>query len=265
MKIKIYQVDAFTETVFKGNPAAVCPLDQWLSDDLLLKIADENNLSETAFFVPEKQGFRLRWFTPEDEVDLCGHATLATAHVIFKHLGYNKEAVIFYTKSGELQVRQSSNGYSMSFPATEIKPIKAPDGLFEALGVESALTWAGFDDIVILENQSQVHSLTPDFSKLMQLDSRGVVVTAVGDETDFVSRCFFPKYRVNEDPVTGSAHCELAPFWAKQLGRNQLTGKQLSKRGGLVHCEVKRDRVHLSGQAVDYMSGNIFIANKSLS
>ena len=259
MKLNIYQVDAFSENVFEGNPAAVCPLKEWIADNLLQKIAEENNLSETAFFVAEKDGFRLRWFTPEDEVDLCGHATLATAHVIFKHLEHIKESVCFYTKSGELEVSRSSLGYSMSFPATQIKPVEPPKGLLEAIGVDSAKTLSGFDDIVVLENQAQVQSLSPDFAKLMELESRGVVVTAVGDETDFVSRCFFPKLRVNEDPVTGSAHCELAPYWAGQLNRNNLVGKQLSKRTGVVHCEVVDDRVILSGHAVDYMSGEITI------
>lgn len=259
MEINIFQVDAFASKTFEGNPAAVCPLKEWLSDDLLQKIAEENNLSETAFFVEEGEGYALRWFTPEDEVDLCGHATLATAHVLFKHLGYTKESISFYTKSGELEVTRSSAGYSMSFPASELNVIEPPTILAEALGIVPVKTLAAFDYIVELESELQVQSLSPDFVKLQALDLRGVVVTAAGKNTDFVSRCFFPKLRVNEDPVTGSAHCELAPYWAKKLNRNKLVGKQLSQRTGLVQCEVIEDRVILSGSAVDYMSGIVTI------
>lgn len=259
MEIKIYQIDAFANYTFEGNPAAVCPLNEWLSDELLQKIAEENNLSETAFFVAQGNGYSLRWFTPEDEVDLCGHATLAAAHVLFQHLGYAKDSISFYTKSGVLEVCRSSMGYSMSFPATVVQPIDTPMLLKEALGIVPTKTLVAFDYIVVLDNELQVKSLTPDFVKLHALDLRGVVVTAAGDETDFVSRCFFPKLRVNEDPVTGSAHCELAPYWAKKLNRNKLIGKQLSRRTGLVQCEVVGDRVILSGNAVDYMSGTVTI------
>lgn len=259
MEIKIYQIDAFANNTFEGNPAAVCPLNEWLSDELLQNIAEENNLSETAFFVAEGNGYSLRWFTPEDEVDLCGHATLAAAHVLFQHLGYVKESISFYTKSGELEVGRSSSGYSMSFPASDAKPIDTPMMLKEALGIVPTKTLVAFDYIVVLDSEFQVKSLSPDFVKLQALDLRGVVVTAAGEEVDFVSRCFFPKLRVNEDPVTGSAHCELAPYWAKKLSRNKLVGKQLSQRTGLVQCEVIGDRVILSGNAVDYMSGIITI------
>jgi PhzF family phenazine biosynthesis protein len=259
MEIKIYQIDAFANNTFEGNPAAVCPLNEWLSDEHLQKIAEENNLSETAFFVAEGNGYSLRWFTPEDEVDLCGHATLAAAHVLFQHTGYVKKSILFYTKSGELEVSRSSSGYSMSFPASDAKPIDTPSVLKEALGVVPTKTLVAFDYIVVLDSESQVKSLSPDFVKLQALDLRGVVVTATGEETDFVSRCFFPKLRVNEDPVTGSAHCELAPYWAKKLSRNQLVGKQLSQRTGLVQCEVVGDRVVLSGTAVDYMTGLVTI------
>lgn len=255
MEIKIYQVDAFANKAFEGNPAAVCPLDEWLCDELLQKIAEENNLSETAFFVAKGSGFSLRWFTPEDEVDLCGHATLAAAHVLFQHFGYAKESILFYTKSGELEVGRSRSEYSMSFPAVEAEPIDTPAVIKEALGVVPTKTLVAFDYIVVLDSESQIKALSPDFVKLQALDLRGVVVTAPGDGTDFVSRCFFPKLRVNEDPVTGSAHCELAPYWAKKLTRHQLIGKQLSQRTGLVQCEVIGDRVILSGSAVDYMSG----------
>ncbi|MFM2485614.1 PhzF family phenazine biosynthesis protein [Celerinatantimonas yamalensis] len=259
MEIKIYQIDAFADNIFEGNPAAVCPLNEWISDELLQKIAEENNLSETAFFVAEDEGYSLRWFTPEDEVDLCGHATLAAAHVLFQHLGYVKESILFYTKSGTLEVGRSDSGYSMIFPASGPEAIDTPTVLKEALGVIPTKTLVAFDYIVVLDSESQVRSLSPDFVKLQTLDLRGVVVTAPGDEVDFVSRCFFPKLRVNEDPVTGSAHCELAPYWAKKLSRNKLTGKQLSKRTGMVQCEVIGDRVILLGNAVDYMSGIVTI------
>ncbi|RHW74683.1 PhzF family phenazine biosynthesis protein [Colwellia sp. RSH04] len=257
MEIDIYQVDAFANNTFEGNPAAVCPLKEWVSDELLQKIAAENNLSETAFFVTKGDSFTLRWFTPEAEVDLCGHATLAAAHVLFQHLGYDKSAILFETKSGTLTVEKSEYGYSMSFPASIAEPVKPPAMLTKALGVKPVKTFAAFDYIVVLENEAQINMLSPDFAMLENLDLRGVVVTAPSKDVDFVSRCFFPKLKVNEDPVTGSAHCELAPYWSEKLNRNKLVGKQLSQRTGLVHCEVNGSRVILSGDVVDYMSGII--------
>jgi PhzF family phenazine biosynthesis protein len=259
MELQIYQVDAFAENAFEGNPAAVCPLDEWISDELLQKISEENNLSETAFFVEEGEVYSLRWFTPEAEVGLCGHATLAAAHVLFQHLDYSNESISFSTKSGILKVSKSNSGYSMSFPATLLGQVEVPRGLSEGLGIEIATTLSAFDYVVVLENESQVKSLNPDFSKLQNLDLRGVVVTAPGDTVDFVSRCFFPKLRVDEDPVTGSAHCELAPYWARRLNRSKLVAKQLSKRTGRIECELIGDRVVLSGNAVDFMSGTIAI------
>ncbi|MCJ8311403.1 MAG: PhzF family phenazine biosynthesis protein [Saccharospirillaceae bacterium] len=259
MELKIYQVDAFTDKVFEGNPAAVCPLNEWIDDDLMQKIAEENNLSETAFFVDEGQSIALRWFTPKAEIDLCGHATLAAAHVLFKHLNYSKQVISFTTKSGLLEVSQTNTDYQLSFPATMPLEIKAPEPLLEALCVESASVLAAFDYVVVLKSQQDVQNIKPDFDQLKTLDLRGVIVTALGDSVDFVSRCFFPKYGVDEDPVTGSAHCELTPFWAKQLNKNKLTAKQLSKRTGLVGCELIGDKVLLTGKAVDYMFGSIFI------
>ncbi|MCO4799708.1 MAG: PhzF family phenazine biosynthesis protein [Colwelliaceae bacterium] len=259
MEIQIYQVDAFASKLFEGNPAAVCPLKDWISDDLLQKIAEENNLSETAFIVAEGEGYSLRWFTPEDEVDLCGHATLAAAHVLFNHLGYSKASISFYTKSGVLEVDRSKSGYSMSFPASIAEESEIPSELVEGLGIAPIKVLAAFDYLVVFENESQVRSISPDFSRLKNLDLRGVVVTAPGDDVDFVSRCFFPKLKVNEDPVTGSAHCELAPYWSEKLNKNNLVGKQLSQRTGVVQCKVIGDRVILLGNAVDYMSGVITI------
>lgn len=257
MKLNIYQVDAFASEVFEGNPAAICPLNSWLPDSILQKIAEENNLSETAFFVAENDLFSLRWFTPEDEVDLCGHATLAAAHVIFEHLGYSDQTIQFQTKSGLLTVEKSSFGYGMDFPATVPEVVEAPNLLIDALGVSPKEVLSGFDYVVVLSNETEVRSVKPDFIKLSQLDLRGVVITSPGDKVDFVSRCFFPKLRVNEDPVTGSAHCELAPYWSERLGKNNLTAQQVSKRTGMVSCEVLGDRVSLKGGAVDYLQGEI--------
>jgi PhzF family phenazine biosynthesis protein len=262
MKLKIYQVDAFASKVFEGNPAAVCPLDEWLDDDILQKIAEENNLSETAFFVRCDNDIQLRWFTPLEEVDLCGHATLACAHVLYKHLGYNKAQINFQTKSGQLIVTPKDSGFSMDFPAslpTELTT-DIPNNLIDGLcGVKAKKIMAAFDYVIVLGSEEEVKNLTPDFSKWLNIGLRGVVVTAQGGDVDFVSRCFFPKLRVNEDPITGSAHCELMPYWAGKLNKNKLTAKQISKRSGLVLCELNKDRVILTGNAIDYMSGEITI------
>lgn len=259
MKLKIYQIDAFAQKVFEGNPAAVCPLDFWLEDDLLQKIAEENNLSETAFFVPCEKGFELRWFTPVKEVDLCGHATLACAHVLYQHLGFTGEQICFQTKSGELLAEKSDQGFSLNFPASFPKPIEAPEDLSVGLGISPQQVLAALDYIVVLNDEDEVNALSPDFLKWMTLDLRGVVVTAPGNTVDFVSRCFFPKLRVNEDPVTGSAHCELMPYWAKRLNKDKLVARQLSKRSGTLACQIKDDRVILTGTAVDFMMGEIII------
>jgi PhzF family phenazine biosynthesis protein len=262
MKLKIYQVDAFASKVFEGNPAAVCPLDEWLEDDILQKIAEENNLSETAFFVFAENDIQLRWFTPAEEVDLCGHATLACAHVLYKHLGYNKAQINFQTKSGTLIVTQTNSGYSMDFPAAELIELSTniPLNLLDGLGdVQPEKVMSAFDYVIVLSSEEEVKSLSPDLAKWLDIDLRGVVVTAQGSDVDFVSRCFFPKLRVNEDPITGSAHCELTPYWAAKLNKNKLTARQLSTRSGLVLCELDNDRVILTGNAIDYMSGEITI------
>ncbi|MDP4537793.1 PhzF family phenazine biosynthesis protein [Alkalimonas collagenimarina] len=260
MKLTMYQVDAFAERVFEGNPAAVCPLEYWLDDTLLQAIAEENNLSETAFFVPAGEAFELRWFTPAEEVDLCGHATLATAHVIYTHLGYSKPALQFLTRSGVLTVTQQEHGLCMDFPAAMPVATGGPSALLAGLGGAPKTVLAAFDYVVVYDSEEDVRALTPDFVQLETLGLRGVVATAPGQEVDFVSRCFFPKLRVNEDPVTGSAHCELAPYWSQLLGRKALTARQLSKRGGSVACVIKGERVLLSGKGVDYMVAEINIA-----
>ncbi|MDM7859183.1 PhzF family phenazine biosynthesis protein [Alteromonas sp. ASW11-36] len=260
MQLNLFQVDAFTHRLFGGNPAAVCPLSEWLSDDLLQAIAEENNLSETAFFVAKAQSFDLRWFTPEAEVDLCGHATLAAAHVIFKHLNYQQPSVEFDTKSGRLTVSREDDGYSLDFPACGSQLITEPSeisAVCKALGLAKRPIYTGADYLIPLESESAVRALRPDFQAMQSLGNRGVIVTAPGENVDFVSRCFYPKLRVNEDPVTGSAHCQLTPYWADRLGKTELMARQLSARGGEVQCGYDSPRVILVGSAVDYLSGTI--------
>jgi PhzF family phenazine biosynthesis protein len=257
MEIDLYQVDAFAEQVFKGNPAAVCPLNEWVADELLQNIAQANNLSETAFFVPYQDEFQLRWFTPSHEVDLCGHATLAAAHVLFTHLNYQKSTVCFTTKSGDLLVTKKTKGLEMDFPASMPKSVTPSDNLLLGLGIKPKAVLAAFDYIIELEDEQAVIELCPDLALWKTLDLRGVVVTAPSTEVDFVSRCFFPKLNVDEDPVTGSAHCELAPYWAIRLDKNDLKAKQLSARTGQVTCQLQGDRVLLTGNTVDYMRGII--------
>lgn len=265
MNVQIFQIDAFTDTVFGGNPAAVCPLASWLDESLLQRIAEENNLSETAFFVPEGAGYRLRWFTPEAEVDLCGHATLAAAHVLYRHLGYSQPELVFATRSGPLRVIQANNGYQLDFPASLPQPVAVDSALLAGLGKAPQEVLAAFDYIAVYQSAEEVKALAPDFDQLKKLGLRGVVATAPAagndKDVDFVSRCFFPKLRVNEDPVTGSAHCQLAPYWASKLGKEQLSAYQASKRGGTIHCQLATERVLLSGQAVDFMQGEISLVS----
>lgn len=257
MKLKQYQVDAFATRVFEGNPAAVCPLDSWLDDSLLQAIANENNLSETAFFVPAEKGFQLRWFTPVAEVDLCGHATLATAHVLFEILGYAEKQITFQTRSGALIVESAGGLLTMDFPARPPEPHPIPDALVAGLGRLPREVWAANDYIAVFEDEEAVRALAPDFAKLQELDLRGVIATAPGKDVDFVSRFFAPKIGVPEDPVTGAAHCELTPYWAKRLGKNTFEARQVSPRGGRLSCELRGNRVMLSGKAVTFMTAEI--------
>jgi PhzF family phenazine biosynthesis protein len=257
MKIKQYQVDAFATRAFEGNPAAVCPLESWLDDGLLQAIAEENNLSETAFFVPSKKGYQLRWFTPVKEVDLCGHATLATAHILFEKLGYAQQVITFETRSGNLFVKRNGQQLEMDFPASSLTPCEISAILAEGLGVRPIEVWAAEDYVAVFDSEATVRAIMPDQTLLGQLDLRCVVITAPGSEVDFVSRVFGPKFGIPEDPVTGSAHCELAPYWAKKLGKNILSARQVSKRGGTLTCEVKADRVILAGYAVTFMEAEI--------
>ncbi len=257
MKLRQFQVDAFASRRFEGNPAAVCPLKEWLSDDLMQSIAAENNLSETAFFVPAQSGFHLRWFTPLAEVDFCGHATLASGHVLFDALDYEKQSVVFETRSGEMSVERSGKLYVMNFPAQPPRPCSPPKTLIEALGAKPTEVLAADDYLAVFESQAVVQSLAPDFARLGDLDLRGVIATAPGDDHDFVSRFFGPKLGIDEDPVTGSAHCELTPYWSKRLSKKQLRARQISRRGGDVLCEIAGDRVRLKGSAVTFMVGEI--------
>jgi PhzF family phenazine biosynthesis protein len=259
MKIKQYQVDAFTTRIFGGNPAAVCPLDAWLKDELLQAIAADNNLSETAFFVKTENGFHLRWFTPVAEVDLCGHATLATAHVIFEMLGYAKPIIAFETRSGILTVEKKGSLLVMDFPSVPPKPCVPPNALLAGLVQQPLEVLAANDYLVIYDSEDAIHSIKPDFAKLAELDLRGVIVTARGCEVDFVSRFFAPKFGIPEDSVTGSAHCVLTPYWSAKLGKQVLNARQVSKRGGDIQCELKGNRVVIAGHAVTFMEAEIFV------
>ena len=259
MRLKQYQVDAFASRPFEGNPAAVCPLECWLEDALLQAIAQENNLSETAFFVREESGFRLRWFTPAAEVDLCGHATLASAFVLYEILGHTSENIRFETRSGPLIVSRNGALLSMDFPATKPVPCAAPASLLKGLQQVPIAVFFGNDYLAVFDDQSTIENLNPDWEALRQLGLRGVIATAPGKDADFVSRCFYPKLEVTEDPVTGSAHCELAPYWSERFGKASLIGRQLSKRGGTVLCEMQGDRVKLSGSAVLFMTSEMVL------
>lgn len=261
MELPIYQVDAFAEQVFEGNPAAVVPLSTWLPDETMQAIAMENQLSETAFFLPEGEEYALRWFTPTTEVDLCGHATLATAHVLFTEEGVPGEAVRFSTRSGILTVNRLERGYSMDFPLD--RPAPAPELLAEvgeALGAPVKEVLRGREDLVaVLESESEVRRLEPSMEKIRRLDARGLLATAPGEDCDFVSRCFFPRFGIDEDPVTGSAQTTLAPFWEERLKINPLSARQISDRGGKVHCCIAGDRISLGGNAVTYLQGRIVV------
>lgn len=260
MKLPLYQVDAFAERRFEGNPAAVCPLEHWLDDALMQSIATENNLSETAFLVPQGNAYALRWFTPAVEVDLCGHATLAAAHVLLQHLGRDPaQPLVFHTRSGPLTVTASGDRLLMDFPARPAQPCEAPGDLVAGLGRRPREVLRGDDYLAVFDDAGDVLALRPDLSALMRLDGRGVIATAPGDRHDFVSRFFAPKAGVPEDPVTGSAHCTLTPYWAARLGRTRLRARQVSARGGDVDCEFCGDRVRIAGRAVTVIEGTLEI------
>ena len=255
----MYQVDAFSGKVFGGNPAAIIPLNEWISDELMQKIAAENNLSETAYFVQTGKGYHIRWFTPDYEIDLCGHATLASAFVIKKHIDTAAEVIELTTqKAGPLRVICEKEIFTLDFPSRMPLPSDCPEKLFSALGIQQAVeVLRSRDYFVVLENEAAVKKVNPDFNLMKQLDTVGVIVTSKGESADVVSRCFYPGAGMPEDPVTGSAHCNLIPYWCNKLGINKFFAKQLSKRGGDIWCELKGDRVMISGKAVGFIKGEL--------
>ncbi len=259
MKIPLYQIDAFTSQVFSGNPAAVCPLDKWLDDETLRLIAAENNLSETAFLVKKTDHYQLRWFTPEVEVDLCGHATLASAFVILNHLDPSSNSVSFETKSGKLAVIQDNELLWMDFPSRPALKIEPPKDLIRGLEIQPEAVFYSRDYLAVYQSEDVVKSLQPDMHLLKKLEGLGVIATAPSKEADFVSRFFAPKVGVPEDPVTGSAHCTLVPYWSERLEKNELHAFQVSKRGGELFCENAGNRVKIGGKAVRYLEGAIYI------
>lgn len=258
--MKCFVVDAFAEKIFEGNPAGVCVMDEWIPEDTMQKIAIENNLSETAFAVKEGEGYRLKWFTPGGEIDLCGHATLATAYVISNYYENNVDRIKFQTMSGELVVLKKDKLYELDFPSRMPEEFTLTEQMIEALGVKPIETYLGRDLMFVLEKEEDVQNASPDFSKLEKLpDGLGVLITAKSEKYDFVSRCFFPKLNVNEDPVCGSAHCNFIPFWAKRLGKDEMVARQLSKRGGTLYCKLVGDRVTIGGSAVLYSIADLNI------
>jgi PhzF family phenazine biosynthesis protein len=258
-RLPLYQVDAFTSEPFSGNPAAVVPLERWLDEALMQAIALENNLSETAFFVPEGDAFRIRWFTPAAEVDLCGHATLATAWVLFSELGHQAETLRFLSRSGELRVTRADDWLTLDFPAQPPVPVGRLPDLVHGLGRAPAELLASEDYLAVFDSAAEVAALRPDFESLSRLDRRGVIATAPGDDVDFVTRFFAPALAVPEDPVTGSAFTQLGPYWSERLGRKRLRARQISARGGEVVCEMSGERVLISGHVAPYLTGTISV------
>jgi len=261
MKLKIYQVDAFAKQVFQGNPAAVVPLDYWLEDEILQNIALENNLSETAFYIKDGDHFQLRWFTPTTEVDLCGHATLAAAHVLFFHEDYGNSILRFVSpRSGKLSVQKNEDKLTLDFPKDDITNTEMTEELLAPFIPKPKEAFKGKTDYVLLfDNEEQIKNLEFDLQLIAKIKARGVIVTAPGSKVDFVSRFFGPQVGVPEDPVTGSAHTSLTPIWSKKLNKHSLSAMQLSPRGGFLECKLKNDRVEISGMAVTYLQGEIFL------
>ena len=261
-KIPIYQVDAFTSTPFSGNPAAVCLMDMELPDSILQSIASENNLAETAFIWPQGDRYKIRWFTPSVEVDLCGHATLASAHVLFTQKDIGSRTICFDSRSGLLFVEQNEDGLlTLDFPVDLFQSLPIPDGLEAALGTDILDCVKGKSDYLVrIKDQNTLQNIQPNLSLIKTLPARGLIVTAPGDHCDFVSRCFFPQSGIDEDPVTGSAHTTLTPYWADILKKRYFVAKQLSARGGTLNCEMSADRVLISGNVVLFLEGTIFVS-----
>jgi len=260
MEFPIYQIDAFASRVFAGNPAAVCPLETWLPDATMQAIAAENNLSETAFVVPKGDGYRIRWFTPSIEVDLCGHATLASGFLIMTRLRPGSDKVTFASASGPLHVSREGNLFALDFPALPPERCEPPAGMAEAIGVAplEVVTTAG-RYFALLADEAAVRAVTPDMARVTELAPQSLTVTAPGNAHDFVSRMFAPSKGIPEDPVTGATHTSLVPYWAERLGRTDLRAAQLSARGGELQCRLRGDRVEIAGEAVLYMEGRIFV------
>lgn len=259
MKLKLFQIDAFASRVFAGNPAAVCPLDEWLPDESMQLIAEENNLAETAFFVAQRGGYFIRWFTPVKEVSLCGHATLAAAYVLFNSLGFKGDKINFESKSGGLSVSRKAGLLELDFPAQPPKPCVTPPAIIAAFAFTPSECLKSEDYVVIFDTAEQVQTATPDLEALKKLDCRGVIISALSAEYDFVARFFAPNYGVPEDSVTGSAYTQLVPYWAQRTHKNKFHAKQVSQRGGELWCELRGERVLIAGQAVKYLEGTIEI------
>ena len=259
MKLSIYQVDAFTSKVFGGNPAAVVPLPKWIDDKTLQNIASENNLSETAFFVKEKSEYRIRWFTPTAEVDLCGHATLASAFVMFNEIGCKEDSIIFNSRSGKLIVNKANNLISLNFPARVPKEVEKNQILIDALGEEPEKVLFNKTTLAVFNDEVLVRELNPNIKKFLELETHGVIISAPGKQVDFVSRFFAPDVGIDEDPVTGYAHTLLIPYWASELNKNKMSALQVSKRRGALFCEIDNDRVIIKGDCKLYLKGEIEI------
>lgn len=265
MKLAIYQIDAFTSKPFGGNPAAIVPLETWLPTETMQAIAMENNLSETAFFIRNGDIYDLRWFTPTFEIDLCGHATLASAYVIFEVLGSTEKVIRFQTaKSGRLTVERQGDRLVLDFPSRPATPCDVPAGLIDAIGRKPKEVLRSRDYMLVYDSEADVRAIKPDFAEILKIPTHAVIVTAPGDNCDFVSRFFAPEVGVFEDPVTGSAHCTLIPYWAGRLRKNELFARQVSARGGELYCELRDDRVRIGGNATLYLNGEIYVDSVSL-
>jgi PhzF family phenazine biosynthesis protein len=264
VKIKIFQVDAFTNNLFSGNPAAVCFLNNWLPDEIMQSIALENNLSETAFFIKKKDKFFIRWFTPKVEIDLCGHATLASAHIIYSEMNYKCDYIEFNTKSGDiLSVNRINNLLNMNFPAYKPKIAdQSLDDLYDAFGIRPTLFLYCKYGLAVFNNEEEIIKIIPKLNVIKKLPYDGIIITAPGENVDFVSRFFAPKFGIPEDPVTGGAHCELIPYWSKRLNKKNMIAKQVSKRGGVIYCSYLGDRVIIGGKAITYMQGELLLGIK---
>jgi PhzF family phenazine biosynthesis protein len=261
MKYSIYQIDAFTNKLFSGNPAAVCPLDKWINDDLLQKISMENNLAETAFYVKKGNEYQIRWFTPKTEVDLCGHATLAAAYVLFNYEHHIEDIINFHSnRSGKLTVSKQGDSLTLNFPVDIYESIELTEDLKQGFDILPTYALKGKTDyVLVFETENQIEKIKPDLKQIAKLEGRGVIITAKGDNVDFVSRFFAPQSGIDEDPVTGSAHTTLTPYWSKRLNKTELTAIQLSERKGYLHCNLLDDRVEISGNAKLYSIGEIYI------